>query len=180
MTEALLSHWLHRLVGVMRREVEEEWGAKYQRAVRVLDQRLGEGRAELVRTQHIPARQIFSHTLSVIRPYHTRFDTPSHTLPTFSSTLPNFSPSDSVHNDNRRLGFEAVDRDTLIRSLEQENANLKAELLQWRAARGVLSRWGYYCLCWSTVLNVSFLLLVCLLSCGSGLYVYLFVMSMVG
>ena len=41
--EAVITHRLHRLVGLMQRDVEDEWRAKYQTAVREHEQRLGEG-----------------------------------------------------------------------------------------------------------------------------------------
>lgn len=40
--EAMLTRRLHHLVDVMQRDVEEEWCARYQKAVKELDQKLGE------------------------------------------------------------------------------------------------------------------------------------------
>ena len=40
--ERMLTRRLHHLVDVMQKEVEEEWCARYQRAVKDLDQKLGE------------------------------------------------------------------------------------------------------------------------------------------
>ena len=41
--EAVITHRLHHLVGLMQRDVDDEWRAKYQTAVREHEQRLGEG-----------------------------------------------------------------------------------------------------------------------------------------